>query len=60
MKRKENIKRVSNKLSGNDEHVNNQKLWVGPSFSGRTYLILIILSRIHDSNIYIITKSPPG
>ena len=32
---------------------------VGPSFSGKTYLMLKILSRISDRDIYIITKSPP-
>ena len=32
---------------------------VGPSFSGKTYLMLKILSRIADRDIYIITKSPP-
>ena len=31
----------------------------GPSFSGKTYLILKIVSRIPDQDIYIITKSPP-
>ena len=31
---------------------------VGPTFSGKTYLILQILSRISHSDIYIITKSP--
>ena len=38
---------------------NNRSLLVGPSFSGKTYLILKILSRIPDRDIYIITKSPP-
>ena len=32
---------------------------VGPYFSGKTYLILKILSRIPDPDIYIIPKSPP-
>ena len=32
---------------------------VGPSFSGKTYLMLKILSRMLDRDIYIITKSPP-
>ena len=31
---------------------------VGQSFSGKTYLILKILSRIPDRDFYIITKSP--
>ena len=38
---------------------NNRSLLVGPSFSGKTYLMLKILSRISDRDIYIITKSPP-
>ena len=38
---------------------NNRTLLVGPSFSGKTYLMIKILSRILDRDIYIITKSPP-
>ena len=38
---------------------NNRTLLVGPSFSGNTYLMLKILSRMLDRDIYIITKSPP-
>ena len=38
---------------------NNRTLLIGPSFSGKTYLMLKILSRISDKDIYIITKSPP-
>ena len=38
---------------------NNRTLLVGPSFSGKTYLMLKILSRIPERDIYIITKSPP-
>ena len=39
---------------------NNRTLLVGCSFSGKTYLMLKILSRIPpERNIYIITKSPP-
>ena len=38
---------------------NNRTLLVGPSFSGKTYLMLKILSRVLDRDIYIITKSPP-
>ena len=38
---------------------NNRTLLVGPSFSGKTYLMLKILSRIPDRVIFIITKSPP-
>ena len=32
---------------------------VGPSFPGKTYLMLKFLQRISDRNIYLITKSPP-
>ena len=38
---------------------NNRTLLVVPSFSSKTYLMLKILSRISDRDIYIITKSPP-
>ena len=44
--------------NGNNNN-NNRTLLVGPSFSGKTYLMLKILSRISDRDIYIITKSPP-
>ena len=44
--------------NGNNNN-NNRTLLVGPSFSGKTYLMLKILSRIPDRDIYIITKSPP-
>ena len=37
----------------------NRTLLVGPSFSGKTYLMLKILSRMIDRDIYIINKSPP-
>ena len=43
----------------NGNNNNNRTLLVGPSFSGKTYLMLKILSRISDHDIYIITKSPP-
>ena len=38
---------------------NNRTLLVGPSFSGKTYLMLKIVSRMIDRGIYILTKSPP-
>ena len=38
---------------------NNRTLLVGPSFSGKTFLMLKILSWIQIRDIYIITKSPP-
>ena len=44
--------------NGNNNN-NNRTLLVGPSFSGKTYLMLKILSRNLDRDIYIITKSPP-
>ena len=44
------------KIENND---NNRTLLVGPSFSGKTYLMLKILSRMPERDIYIITKSPP-
>ena len=43
----------------NTNNINNRTLLVGPSFSGKTYLMLKILSRISNRDIYIITKSPP-
>ena len=43
----------------NNNNNNNRSLLVGPSFSGKTYLMLKILSRIPNRDIYIITKSPP-
>ena len=43
----------------NGNNKNNRTLLVGPSFSGKTYLMLKILSRMIDRDIYIITKSPP-
>ena len=36
---------------------NNRTLLVGTSFSGKTYLMLKILPRITDRDIYVITKS---
>ena len=42
----------------NGNNNNNRTLLVGPSFSGKTYLMLKILSRISDRDIYKITKSP--
>ena len=38
---------------------NNRTLLVGPSFSGKTYLMLKILSRIPDRDVYITFRSPP-
>ena len=43
----------------NDEPTNNRKLLIGPTFSGKTYLLLKILSKLPDRDIHKITKSPP-
>ena len=60
-----NKKKRKNKLiqqpkieNGNDIN-NNRTLLVGSTFAGETYLMLKILSRMIDRDIYIITKSPP-
>ena len=65
-KRKNNINTLPpNKINTSyhqskiENNNNNRTLLVGPSFSGKTYLMLKILSRISDRDIYIITKSPP-
>ena len=42
-----------------NDNNNNRTLLVGPSFSGKTYLMLKILSRIPGRDIYITNKSPP-
>ena len=46
------------KIENGNKNNNNRTLLVGPSFSDKTYLMLKILSRISDRDIYIITKSP--
>ena len=46
-------------IIGDGNNNNNRTLLVGPSFSGKTYLMLKVLSRMIDRDIYIITKSPP-
>ena len=38
---------------------NNRTLLVSPSFSGKTYLMLRLFSRIPDRDVYIIIKSHP-
>ena len=42
-----------------NDNNNNRSLLVGPSFSGKTYMMLKILSRIPNRDVYIITKLPP-
>ena len=46
-------------IENGNNNKNNRTLLVGPSLSGKTYLMLKILSRMIDRDIYIITKSPP-
>ena len=50
-------KYISNVLE--KPNINNRTLLVGPFFSGKTYLMLKILSRKPHRDNYIITKSPP-
>ena len=57
-KRKTNLIQQPKNENGNDIN-NNRTLLVGSSFAGKTYLMLKILSRMIDQDIYIITKSPP-
>ena len=47
------------KIENVNTNNNSRILLVGPSFSGKTYLMLKILSRIPDRDFYIITNSPP-
>ena len=46
------------KIENGNNNNNNRTLLVGPSFLGKTYLMLKILSRIPDRDIYIINISP--
>ena len=50
---------TSHEQSKIENNKNNRTLLVGSSFSGKTYLMLQILSRISNRDIYIITKSTP-
>ena len=36
-----------------------ENFWLRTIFSGKTYFMLNIFSRMPDRDIYIITKSPP-
>ena len=47
------------KIEHDNINYNNRTILVGPSFLGKTYLMLKILSRIPNRDIYIITKSTP-
>ena len=57
-KRKKNLIQQPKIENGNDIN-SNRTLLVGPSFSGKTYLMLKILSGMIDRDFYIITKSRP-
>ena len=57
-KRKNNLIQQPKIENGNDIN-NNRTVVVGCSFAGKTHLMLKILSRMIDRDIYIITKSPP-
>ena len=43
----------------NDECINNRTLLVGPSFSSRTHLMLKILSRLTDEDVFRLNNSHP-
>ena len=51
--------RRNNELhSGSDRSNNNRSLIVAPIFSGKSYLLLNILSEMIDRDSFIFTKSP--
>ena len=50
---------IQNQQPKNNNVKNNRTLLVGRSVSGKTYLVLKILSRIRDRHISITTKSTP-
>ena len=58
-KKRKNKITISHQPKIENDNNNNRTLLVGPSFSGKTYLMLKFLSRISDRDIYINTKSPP-
>ena len=45
------------KIEHDNNNYNNRTILVGPSFSGKPYLMLKVLSRIPNRDIYIINKS---
>ena len=47
------------KIEHDNNNYNNRTLLVGPTFLGKTYLMLKFFSRIPNREIYIITKLPP-
>jgi len=58
-KEKRKCNEVSAKMSIYDEHIVKRTLFVGHRFSGKTYLMLKIHSRLLNQEIDIFTKSPP-
>ena len=58
-KTKINISHQQPIIENGNNNNNNRTLLVGPSFSSKTYLMLKVLSRMIDRDIYIFTKSPP-
>ena len=46
------------KIDNVNTNINNRTFLVGPSVSGKTYLMFRILSRIPDREIYITSESP--
>ena len=47
------------KIENGNNNNNNRKLLAGPSFSGKTSLMLKVFSRIPNRDFCIITKPPP-
>ena len=43
----------------NEKNNNNRTHLVGPNFSGKTYLMLKISSRVPNQIVFMITKAPP-
>ena len=52
------IQNQHRKIENVNTNNNNRTLLVGPNFSGKTYLMLYILSRKPDQDLYITIKSP--
>ena len=58
-KNKTIVSHQQSEIENGNNNNNNRTLLVGPSFSGKTHLMLKFLSRLPDRDIYTITKSPP-
>ena len=56
MKCKKKFNKISEKLPVKEDCLNNRTLLVGPSFSGKTCLILEIFSQLPDRDIFEITS----